>query len=573
MSNNTRRAKNYIRDCDLPRKKVNHEEETIVPPHGDHEITNHRGTKDGKLPTASDLEEAQLLIGAAGSIGEEQIVFMMDGPEVNQEEGGTESGETEALKPEQSEEEIKEELQTLLDSQLPPQDESDSDSKHLMGRREQVFETEEEPGQEEVPEPSKGFTENEIQAFMNNQIRKQHQQHILGEQFDKVSNRSQQQPQQHLILVTQNGDKIILIQNPNEMDQEESEVSDFQPSFEITEEEEQQIQQRHKARQQMFLFLLHKLREQHKERLPTTVTTPAVPHLQPIKLIPYTPRCKVEPPTEATETFITSDTNSSTKLRPKSSKSGASRRRAAGPPKWLKPVNSYLNMAVKYMKRREEKVDEIARMFPSASNSFAQKCQNMKQELFNIELIIERFQNTIGDDLEEVSAKFRTFLREFDLENCLDEVEAGDEVDEFDSNMFEVEVNEPKVKPKRTKKSVVSRDVAPNMQLITPANISITSTASESINDIESAPPTHTSNQEPDPFDFTQDPDSMIDIKPILPNISTIKTGLVSKQELQQKNSNHDQSRPVRSARLQSKRATKEPPILPPSKPKRVVRR
>lgn len=560
MSNNTRRAKNYIRDCDLPRKKVNHDEETTAS-HSDQEITNHRLTKDGKLPTASDLEEAQLLIGAAGSIGEEQIVFMMDGPEVNQEEGA--GGESEPSKPEQSEEEIKQELQTLLDSQLPPRDESDSDSKHLMGRREQVFEPEEEA---EPSEPSKGFTENEIQAFMNNQIRKQHQQHVLGEQFDKVSSRSQQQPQQHLILVTQNGDKIILIQNPNEMDQEESEVSDMQPRFEITEEEEEEIQVRHRARQQMLLILLDKLREQHKERLPVTVTTPAVPHLQPIKLVPYTPRCKVEPPpTEGGET----SGDSGTKQRPRSSKSG-SRKRAAGPPRWLKPVNSYLNMAVKYMKRREEKVDDIARMFPAASNSFAQKCLNMKQDLFNIELIIERFQNTIGSDLEEVSAKFRTFLREFDLENCLDEVEAGDEVDEFDSNMFEVEVNEAKVKPKRTKKSVVSRDVAPNMQLITPANISITS---ESITDTDSAP-THTSNQEPDPFDFTQDPDSMIDIKPILPNSSTIKTGLVSKQELQQeKSSNHDQSRPVRSARLQSKRATKEPLILPPSKSRRVVRR
>ena len=566
MSHNIRRAKNYIRECDLPRK-ANEAQESLES-HDERQDGGNRAEKSDGKPTASDLEEAQLLIGAAGSIGEEQIVFMMEGSEhANQDENETDGG-NDIVQPEISEEDLRKELQELLDSQLNQEEEGmDSASRHLMGRREQVFECEDEIIREES-EPSKGFTASEIQAFMNNQIRKQHQQHVLGEQFDKAPNRSHQ-PQQHLILVTQNGDKIILIQNPNEMEREESEHSDFHPNFDITDDEEKQIQLKHKARQQMFLVMLEKLRQQHKERLPANVTTPAVPHLLPIKLVPY-PKAKTETPLQITGVDLPDplpETNSCSKPRAKSTK--VSRKRGSGPPKWLKPVNVYLNMAIKYMKRREDKVDEIAKMFPSASTSFTQKCQNMKQELMNIELIIERFQNTIGNDLEEVSAKFKSFLGEFDLSNCLDEVEAGDEVDEFDSNMFEAEEPaEPKAKHKKvSRKTLVSTDIASaSLQLITPSNISITSTISESV---PSSAPHPDLNCESDPFDFTQDPESMIDIKPITPNISAIKTGLVSKQDLQ--NSNHD--RPVRSARLQNKRLTKEPPILPPTKPKRVVRR
>lgn len=561
MSNNIRRAKNYIRESDLPRKADNSQESFSSL---EDENIGNRVTKDGtSKPTASELEEAQLLIGAAGSIGEEQIVIMMNESEVNQEET-TGEGDEEEPKPEVSDEELKRELQELLDSQLNPE-ETDSASKHLMGRREQVFETEDEAANEYL-EPSKGFTDSEIQAFMNNQIRKQHQLHIQGEQVDKVAQRSHQQPQQHLILVTSNGDKIILIQNPNEVEREESEQSDYQPNFDITEEEERQILLQHKQRQQMLLVLLDKLREQHMQRLPSTVTTPAVPHLQPIKLVPYKPKVETSPTmVEVTETNTASDTNGP--ARPRTKQSKGSRKKAGGPPKWLKPVSSYLNMAVNYMKRREDKVDEIARMFPSASASFGQKCQNMKQELMNIELTIERFQNTIGNDLEEVSTKFKSFLREFDLENCLDELEAGDEIDEFDSNMFEVEDVEPKIKSKKgSRKTIqVSANSSSGMQLITPSNISITSTTSESM----VFEPTPLQNREADPFDFTQDPESMIDIKPIVPSAAAIKTGLVSKLELQ--NSNHD--RPVRSARLQNKRHTKDAPILPPTKSKRMVRR
>ena len=122
----------------------------------------------------------------------------------------------------EDQDQLKKELQELLDSQL-----NNNESKEGKSSIKE---------ESELDEPTKGFTSTEIQAFINNQLRKQNQKKILNSSDTashveiETSSQSQQQvigeelePEgeenisgQHLILVTQNGDKIILIQNSGE---------------------------------------------------------------------------------------------------------------------------------------------------------------------------------------------------------------------------------------------------------------------------------------------------------------------------------------------------------------------
>ena len=117
----------------------------------------------------------------------------------------------------EDQDQLKKELQELLDSQL-----NNNESKEGKSSIKE---------ESELDEPTKGFTSTEIQAFINNQLRKQNQKKILNSSDTashveiETSSQSQQQvigeelePEgeenisgQHLILVTQNGDKIILI--------------------------------------------------------------------------------------------------------------------------------------------------------------------------------------------------------------------------------------------------------------------------------------------------------------------------------------------------------------------------
>ena len=88
-------------------------------------------------------------------------------------------------KPELTEEELRRELQALLDSQLDARpDDDDSDSRHLIKNRDQLEEHDADCDAAEAEiatgRPTKGFSAIEVQAFMNNQIRKQHQQQNYG---------------------------------------------------------------------------------------------------------------------------------------------------------------------------------------------------------------------------------------------------------------------------------------------------------------------------------------------------------------------------------------------------------
>lgn len=560
----SRRQRNAIRDSDLPKKRQHPESGHVLSPT---RPLKDRYKSEAEKPTPSELEEAQLLIGAAagsighanGMTGEEQVVYLVNESDVQAGVSGVTEQNEEPAKPELSEEELRIELQALLDSQLDERpEEEDSDSRHLIKNRDQLEEDHvpDGDGDNMTSVPTKGFSANEIQAFMNHQIKKQHQQQIMDESQEVHLNRHPQQ-QQQLVLITSNGEKIILISNPNGNDggSEDGDAGggEYQAvKTEIDEQEEQQIQSQHRRRQQMLLMQLDRLREQHKQRLPASVTTPAVPHLQPITLVPY-PKPDVELNDE-TGTFESEDSGQ----RLSRSKAKKPLRKRDGEfPKWLKPINNYLNLASKYVKRREEKIDEVAKSFPSSSATFEKRCQELKQEFLKIELTIERFQNTVGKDLEEASAKFHSFLRDQYLESCIGEIEAEDETDEFDCNLFEPEeADKPKAR-RFTKKSLIAGDGSSDMQIITPSNISITSAAATEEYD------PNTSNTDTmahgdgteDPFEFTQDPEPLVDVKPV-PNAVIKATTDKSSIESQ---------RPIRSARLQNRKKVEEP-IRSPSR-------
>jgi hypothetical protein len=561
-SSGGRRQRNAIRDSDLPKKR----------PHPEHVPAGSRPlkerTRDSDKPTQSELEEAHLLIGAAaGSIGhvngltgEEQVVYLVN------EADNQPIEPDQSAKPELSEEELQRELQALLDSQLESRpEEQDADSRHLIKNREQLEEDDgdgdAEMAENPAPGPTKGFSSSEVQAFMNHQIRRQHNQQIMDENQETHPNRNQQQ-QQQLVLITSNGDKIILIQNPNDMGSEDGEMGNAEfPAVrtEIDEQEEKLIQSQHKRRQQMLLMQLDRLREQHKQRLPASVTTPAVPHLQPITLIPY-PKPADPELNDETGTFESEEQAASFSHRV-SSRSKAKkplRKREGEFPKWFRPINNYLSLATKYVKRREEKIDEVAKLFPSTSSSFEKRCQEMKQEFLKIELTIERFQNTVGKDLEEASAKFQSFLRDYHLESCIGEVEAEDETDEFDCNLFEPEEMDKQPKARRfTKKSLIGAEGSSDMHIITPSNISITSAATTDEYDTNHG--THADDTaaeaNEDPFEFTPEPEPLVDVKAV-PVPNSMSKSSPEKLESQ---------RPVRSARLQGRKKVDEP-IKSPSR-------
>lgn len=567
----SRRQRNAIRDSDLPKKRSH--------PDSGHVLSPTRPLKDRyksetDKPTPSELEEAQLLIGAAaGSMnhansmgGEEQVVYLVNESDVQAGSSGGVDQAEEPAKPELTEEELRIELQALLDSQLEPRpDDEDSDSRHLIKNRDQL-ESDHMPdgdadGENTASVPSKGFSANEIQAFMNHQIKKQHQQQIMDESQEVHMNRHPQQ-QQQLVLITSNGEKIILISNPNGNDggSEDGDAAggDYQAvKTEIDEQEEQQIQSQHRRRQQMLLMQLDRLREQHKQRLPASVTTPAVPHLQPITLVPY-PKPEVELNDE-TGTFESEESGPRLSGRSKAKK--PLRKRDGEFPKWLRPINNYLSLATKYVKRREDKIDEVAKSFPSSSATFEKRCQELKQEFLKIELTIERFQNTVGKDLEEASAKFHSFLRDQYLDSCIGEIEAEDETDEFDCNLFEPEeVDKPKAR-RFTKKSLIAGDGSTDMQIITPSNISITSAAATQDFETNCIDTSAGADGNEDPFEFTPEPEPLVDVKPV-PN-SAAKSASDKSIESQ---------RPVRSARLQNRKKAEEP-IRSPSRRRASGRR
>ena len=453
MSSVNRRQKNAIKESELPKKRsLSQSTSPRRPP-------KERFRSENEKPTPSELEEAQLLMEAAGNTintspveqNNEVVLFLPD--------SSATLDETEASKPEISEEDLKKELQQLLDSQLEA---GESEDKHLLRNRDQMNEDASDFQPEVIDKPNRGFSSNEIQAFLNSQIKKQHKQQFIEEQLDMQSDRSHHQ-QQHLILVTQNGDKIILIQNPADVEGEEGEVTATEYTApELTEAEEQAILLGHRVRQQILLDYLERLRVQHRERLPPCITTPSVPHMQPIKLVPFpATNAELEPSTvdesasTSTSTFVDVDECSPNKSRPRMKK--PLKKREACLPKWIRPIHNHLDSARKFCLRRAEKIDEVSKSFPSASESFESRCSKMKQDFINFEIAINRFQDTVSRELEEANNQFKSFLRDYHLESCLGEIEAADEIDLTLTETEEVESNR-KVPKKTVKKSPVGVD-------------------------------------------------------------------------------------------------------------------
>lgn len=381
----------------------------------------------------SELPEAELLasLSQVRTGDDEQIVFQVM-PEAEHANGNNDegAGEQQSAEPQLTEEEINEQLQKLLDSQLvdpPPEDDSQK-SKTCV---------------DDGQKPTKRFSADEMQSFLNNQLKKQNQ----ANQEKELHQQTPQQLQGRQIIIvteTEDGEKIFLLQNTNEDGDEitPEAIVEYSQQTEIDEQEEMQIQMQARQRQAAFVSQLEILRKKHQETLHPDVTTPAVPHMQPIKLLPI-PKAQgtlvVEPVTE--EDLLdaappAADTPKNFSSRKRSSRGNGQRPRVTNlklvarpeaqtpAPKWHEPMLKNLQSAQMYIRRRECKIDEVAKFFPTPSSAFERRCVDLRHDFTKIDKMIDRFKSAMTKELDEANAKFRAFLTDYHLGSVIDELDA-----------------------------------------------------------------------------------------------------------------------------------------------------
>lgn len=436
---------------------------------------------------------------------------------------------------EPNQEQLKKELQDLLDSQL------NNDTKDVK-----VEVKEEVDGDE----PSKGFTSSEIHAFINNQLRKQSQ--GKSEETSETSDTStgptalevataqssqrqmieeELEPEgeeniggQHLILVTQNGDKIILIQNSNgTLDEEGNSQVDasnlvgaicedetrglentasYQPSVDMDEQEELQVQMQHKVRQQMFLMQLEKLREKHKER-----------NLNENNTVTSDEQQFSDSNSWYDLDFVKNDSpggkSSNRKGEGRRNRTGLNEKNVINA-KWVSHFDNCLEKAFSFVKRRRERLEELGKFFPSASSSFDSRRQRLRDQYLKMELNIERLQNTLIKDLNYFEVDLKTFVSDFHLESLASQIEEDDEKEDQDlSNTISNLPSGYQSYLGGVKTTHLPLDSSlNNIKLITPSDITITSTVDSE------REPSYLSKQSVS-SDFTHDLDPVPEIRDV----------------------------------------------------------
>lgn len=344
-------------------------------------------------------------------------------------------------------------------------------------------EEDDESGSEAVD--SKVFTVNDIQTLLHNQLmtKNTHDDSMLTTADGKVDSQHQQHAQQqHLILVTQNGDRIILIQNPNASHSMEETVSvtESEPTnsaaneLTITEVKSKhtfermtaidnqlpstsynrignneldsflsanqsqsdealqekstsnRIQAQHRKRQALLMNHLTKLRDYHKDKIVNNEVVCAIrPNKRALQL------CNEEEPF-----WIGNDSNDEKSKVSEKSKSSRSNYQSTSKSNvrisfnkinnqipWYPQLCGQLQRVFAYVRRRSDSVDQLSKYFPSASHSFQGRCQELRKDMRKIELNIERFQNVLGKELSQLTDKLKTFFEDYHLESIASEIE------------------------------------------------------------------------------------------------------------------------------------------------------
>lgn len=326
---------------------------------------------------------------------------------------------------------------------------------------------------ESEEESSKVFTVSDIQTLMDNQLHKS--------QLDQ--NLENKLEQQHLILVTQNGDKIILIQNPsvtadsnqplqlnstslggdnvlslnaasssstavveanassvdrlaitdkphhlNSYDSEsDTEFLLSNPAISNDDEENEKdeeisrIQLHHKHRQQSLMLQLERLREKHKQNSrPENAEEPE----------------GEQPGDDGFWDFNIDEINEyeQQKSNHKSNKPHVKKKSVPlekfyCEAKWYPSFCNNLEKAHNYVRRRSENIEQLSKYFPIASFAFENRCAELKKHLKKLELNLERFQNVLGKDLNFVESKLKNFFHDYHLESFSAVIEDEDRKD------------------------------------------------------------------------------------------------------------------------------------------------
>lgn len=348
-------------------------------------------------------------------------------------------------------------------------------SQQLQAQSQVPQENDEKSDEDELE--SKVFTVNDIQTLLQNQLmsKSSSDETAIGVDGKPVE-------QQHLILVTQNGDRIILIQNSSVGGNDETSLPDVPPPVEesneltITEvksksssspdetvesianhtspsisnrcrtsetevssyltsnESEVHLSEQrtvnlvrsyHRQRRSLLLLHLNKLRDYHKDKIVNNeivcTTKKNKPSQTPVDDDSFW--VGEDYLTEKVTHDLNRRTNRCSDVRKSSSIVRISCENINTALPWYPQLCTQLQYVFGYVRRRSDSVDQLAKYFPSASHSFQGRCQELRKGMRKIELNIERFQNMLGKELTQMCDKLKTFFADYHLESIATEIE------------------------------------------------------------------------------------------------------------------------------------------------------
>jgi hypothetical protein len=326
---------------------------------------------------------------------------------------------------------------------------------------------------------SKVFTVNDIQTLLQNQL-------LTKSGLDEAPLGPDGKPveQQHLILVTQNGDRIILIQNsavnvseeqspnganetnhPNELTitevkankhrnqtdsleqlenhlsaainhrSNDSELGSFlgvePPELTADELAVNRVQSQHRQRQSLLLTHLNKLRDDHKDKIVNNEIVSAPKRVKrcqtPLDEDSFWIGDDCVEKSSASESNRHSTRSSSHNFSKSTIRISCDKSNNSIP--WYPQLCTQLQKVFAYVRRRSESVDQLSKYFPSASHSFQGRCQELRKDMRKIELNIERFQNMLGKELNHMSDKLKTFFEDYHLESIASEIDEEEKIE------------------------------------------------------------------------------------------------------------------------------------------------
>lgn len=398
--------------------------------------------------------------------------------------------------------------------------------------------------QDDLIENDKAFTVNDIQALMDNQL-------LHKSQLDQNLENNKLEQQQHLILVTQNGDKIILIQNPTVNDNQlhiqnnlnatnsndhlpshtnriiepvlsnDNQENNFNSNLNSTinsnklinhpesdsnlnnqTSNEHVVEGKEDDDESRPVEEVNRIQMQHKIRQQSLML-----HFERLKeKFKLNNRQEVDDSEQQASSSLNEDDHfwefsadepNKYEMQRSNYKPKTNVKRKSVPieqfyceAKWYPSFCNNLEKAHNHLKRRSENIDQLSKYFPTASYTFDSRCTELRNLLNKLELNLERFQNVMGRDLHFIEEKLKTFFQDYHLEQFESEIEEQDRKDlEQNSDIHNNYYHNSINHNNQSSLGLKNKMVQSlsKMELITPSSISITPTDRE-IDEIDPVP-------------------------------------------------------------------------------------